>query len=343
MALVETPLSHFALSAPGKIFILGEYGVLAGLPALIGTFGPRFRLEGSLASPYSSHGGNAWSPHPESPAGLLLRELESQAKEVARFPIPTAMRFWDPHRGKGGMGASTAQFALLWQSVSQGLQSAEFVHEQSSISAAAQCWRLYRRLTRTESGLPPSGADVFAQTAALRKGAIDPGWWLFDSEEPERSAELTHFPADRIVVLLASTQPGRKVPTHTHLNELSPAETLRQIRDALQEPILKAMRALREREQSPNGAHEAWREFAAQCGVFAKRMEALGWVHPETLKDLEELVRFPGVLSAKGAGALQADALVICLDSTLTLEQTHSVQNELKAWAKARGYSVVWG
>src|SRR5688500_3763546 len=54
---------HFSeRTCPGKVFLLGEYSVLAGGDALVLAVGPRFKL--AL--------GEGFDPAPQSPAGRLL-------------------------------------------------------------------------------------------------------------------------------------------------------------------------------------------------------------------------------------------------------------------------------
>ncbi len=48
--------------------------------------------------------------HPESPAGKLLNELYAERPDSRNY----AISFQDPHFGKGGLGASTAEFIGSW-------------------------------------------------------------------------------------------------------------------------------------------------------------------------------------------------------------------------------------
>src|SRR4051812_36096175 len=90
----EIPLK---LSVPAKTFLVGEYLALSGGPSLVITTLPRFELETdpqALRNPFAF----------ASPAGKLW---ESD-------PLKPKLKFRDPFEEAGGLGASTAQFALLY-------------------------------------------------------------------------------------------------------------------------------------------------------------------------------------------------------------------------------------
>src|SRR4051794_11791453 len=91
-------------SIAGKVFILGEYAVLGGLPALVGTVSPRFKMFLSQTQDFI---------HPDSPLG----RLQSWAKKMGLPDL--GFRFEDPFEGRGGFGASTAQFAMAYLAYAQ--------------------------------------------------------------------------------------------------------------------------------------------------------------------------------------------------------------------------------
>src|SRR2546428_4699048 len=108
----------------GKVFVLGEYAVLGGLPALVAAVTPRF--SGSLSEQANGEGGY----HPESPVGRFLRRaLEHQG-------VRYHFHFEDPYRN-GGFGASTAQFAIAYAA---GAGRLGLSRDWLSV------WRLYRGL-----------------------------------------------------------------------------------------------------------------------------------------------------------------------------------------------------
>lgn len=119
------------ISIPGKVFLLGEYGILGGGSALLAAVPPKFDFEWSRGV----------GVHPESPAGKwLLRKGEALS----------ALKFTDPT--SGGFGASTAQFLAAWQ----------FTHElEAALSDidVQQCWLDYRSIVEKKA----SGADLVAQ------------------------------------------------------------------------------------------------------------------------------------------------------------------------------------
>lgn len=180
----KTPRAEFSI--PGKVFLLGEYAVLAGGSAILAAVGPRFHLRtGEIGDTAAS------TFHPQSPAGRLLG--------VARRLRTRGFEFVDPHLGQGGFGASTAQFALLYGA---------FAEEAGWDLSAQAVRRVYRELLMDES-VPPSGADLIAQ---LCGGVIQ---FNVARESIQQLSECVDW--GQLLIFSAVSQSGRKVPTHEHL------------------------------------------------------------------------------------------------------------------------------
>lgn len=177
--------SGSSYSAPGKVFLLGEYAALAGLPALVAACGPRFKL---------TVGGSAERFAPESPVGRLL--------EWAGAPS-LAMSFEDPHAGAGGFGASTAQFALAYFALADARGWSDETRRWENV------WKLYRELT----GQRPSGADLVSQW----RGGVS----IFDARERKAADVWPLFDWSGLLVFSAAHLPGRKIATHEHLATLA--------------------------------------------------------------------------------------------------------------------------
>ena len=182
------------LSAPGKTFLLGEYAVLSGEPALLAATGPRFVTEFELGQSGSCEG-----IHPASPAGQWIRQNSGLFQNLA-------LRFLDPHSEQGGLGASSAQFlaACVWS------QLAEKPMTEWSAGVSPQgVWQNFRSVAWDGSGLPPSGADVMAQWMG--------GLTQFQSQP--FSLQSLRWPFENLSFTLLRT--SKKVPTHRHLGTLS--------------------------------------------------------------------------------------------------------------------------
>jgi len=98
-------LSETVLSVPGKTFLVGEYLALSGGPSLLVATEPRFVLRVKAVAPRGR------AAHPFAAASPAGRYLSRVIRDSEMF------EFQDPHQGAGGLGASSAQFALLyaWQ------------------------------------------------------------------------------------------------------------------------------------------------------------------------------------------------------------------------------------
>ncbi len=168
------------VSIPGKIFLMGEYGVLVGLPAWVVAVGPRFTLESDVPEYLEVHS--------ESPAGRYLEKSS-----------PIRGRFTDPWKGLGGFGRSTAEFALA--AYSRGIRD------------PLNAWEEYKRVNAgTSSGIPPSGADLIAQWSG---GAIE--WNPEKKSITDLSAKSSELP---LLVFSATHLENRKTLTHSHLMTL---------------------------------------------------------------------------------------------------------------------------
>jgi hypothetical protein len=301
-----------ALSCPGKVFLLGEYGILAGLPAWVLALAPRFRI-------VPGTGGKL--PHPESPAGRLIQYVrQGNAGREAQGRLELCLgqnRIEEAHAGVGGFGGSTAEFAL-W--------AAQFGVFEPKAQEAARVWKLYRKLTSNEP-VPPSGADLVAQwSGGVTRLQIfkDPGGSASESIRVDRVS--LGAAAQGLLVFSAAGIPGRKVATHQHLAELREAGLF-----GADSPLVRALRPwLAQAEKSF--------ESAVLGPVFdgvAEALAGLGLEHSATREDRQALRRLPGVLGVKGAGALQADALLVLCKSDPAL------QNQVVIAAEARGLKRV--
>ena len=272
-------------SCPGKVFLLGEYAVLAGTPAWVATVEPRFEFQFGIGEAIDK------LFHPKSPASGLLT--------ASNFPLGT---FKDPFAGRGGLGASTAQFALIFHAI------------QNAPSSWREALLSYRKLTAHEA-LPPSGADLVAQ-------------WVGGIVRFDPSAltvkQLYDCPLDwdRILVFSATEQPNRKVTTYQHLEKL---KNFSKIHAAL----IRELRLLLQRADAATQAGVNT-EFGNLLTLYGDLLAKNGLELAATSKDRAVLSTLPGVTGIKGTGALQADGIIIHLDPQ------HSDRAQIIAHARDR-------
>lgn len=170
---------------PSKTFLLGEYIVLKGGPALVLTHGPFFKAEAqakSLKVPFNA----------ASPAAQIAKKL--------RFDASTVL-FTDPHQGQGGFGGSSAEFLAV---VAQDSVKTNFKE--------TECWKARDLYLSVASG---SGVDVLVQAFGSGEEnllvAVDlEGKKLKPLNIPSLGAELRLF------------RTGQKLATHEHLKKVEP-------------------------------------------------------------------------------------------------------------------------
>lgn len=289
-------------SAPGKVFLLGEYAVLTGLPAVVAAVGPRFQLLAERTEDLADSEARGF--HPKSPAAKLLDWASSMRAPIDELQL----RFEDPFEGAGGFGASTAQFALAYRAISEA---------ERWENSWERVWRLYRELTSGAGLFAPSGADLVAQweggVVVFEPGAI---------EGPR--AERIPGGLNSVLVFSATNQPGRKIATHEHLAALSIEGRLQELAHSLRAPLDAGLAALRS-----GSMPELGRAFTAYGDALAKA----GLEIEATASDRAAFAEIPGVLGVKGAGAMQADAILVVIEE--------NAREKVLDLAESRGLELV--
>ncbi|MEO7241344.1 MAG: hypothetical protein ABIW85_00420 [Variovorax sp.] len=255
--------------------ILGEYAVLAGGAAIVAAMAPRFG-----AVPLEGKPG--W--HASSPAGKLERWATAKGLDVPAF------RLNDPWNGAGGFGGSTAEFVLLYHALAE--------QTKWSLSAVG-AHRMYRELTAGDP-VPPSGADLVAQWSGgvVRfdpvPGSIEPRGAVFDWR--------------KLLVFSATHQPGRKVATHEHLAVLADHG----FDGSAEPPLVAVLRAiLADFDQALSLSNTDDQVVGAALTRYAQVLSKAGFESPEASEDRRALCEIPGVLGAKGCGAMLTDAVIV--------------------------------
>ncbi|MCX7337933.1 MAG: hypothetical protein NTX76_01440 [Alphaproteobacteria bacterium] len=214
--------------------------------------------------------------HPKSPAGKFCAH-HPEFFEQDRF-------YWnDPHGTKGGFGSSTAEFiaAYLWK------------HKRSlPILDMHQVLGDYKKYAWDGRGISPSGADFVAQ---IQGGLV---------ASHESMTQSHAWPFQDIDFIILKTP--HKVPTHDHLADDSLAKRVATAYPDLASVAANALAAVH------NGdAAEFVRSFTEYSHLLMKQDLSLLDVY-----DLaQEIRQHPGVVAAKGCGAMGADTMMILVET----------------------------
>lgn len=272
------------LSIPGKVFVLGEYAVLQKLPAILAAVPPRFFLSTSRNTPQGS--ARISMINPKSPLGRLQTYLEKKDDPCSSLPF----QFEDPLRGRGGLGASTAQFALAYAAATS---------DSEKKPAWQTVWNLYQELMADpNSSVYPSGADLVAQWEG--------GLILFDPMRKKCQKLKPNFGSVQLLVFSATHQLGRKVLTHEHLSWMSKKDFPSSfLFSKLEHKIDDALTAFKKDDFFRLG--QMMNEYGDILSEFNLEL-------PITREDRQSFRNLPGVLGVKGTGALQADAILVLVE-----------------------------
>lgn len=246
---------------PAKTFLLGEYAAIAEASALILTTVPCFELSIKPA-------GGIPKIHPQSPAGLWWHKQNYSASTLS----------WvDPYKGKGGLGASSAQFLACY------LASC---HVQNKNPDMDSMLTAYYQSAWSGEGLRPSGYDVIAQSQ---------GGCVYINRQ-KKIIQSNPWPFKDLSFLLLHT--GIKLATHHHLKESTLPEQI----DYLSNLVDLAQEAFEQGNsqlliQSINNYHQALSEL----NLVAKHSQ--NFIHI--------IKSWPEIKAIKGCGAMGADILLV--------------------------------
>ena len=182
-------MSCIEISCPAKTFVLGEYGVLDGGPAILINSAPRFACRISENSKPVS----AFNFPEKSPVGQWFKENQKIFQNVS-------LEWLDPYKGKGGLGFSSAQFNILY--------AYGFLRKYGSLDQVKPLalWKTYCGLEF--EGQPPSGADILSQWIG--------GVCLFE-QNPLTVQSITSSLPELDCVMIHT---GVRIKTHEHLKQL---------------------------------------------------------------------------------------------------------------------------
>lgn len=263
---------------PAKTFLVGEYSAVAEESAIILTTEPCFEL--SIISNNTSS-----EIHPESPAGLWWQQQGLKLEELV---------WHDPYQGRGGLGASSAQFLACY------LSACAFKKLKPNLNDALNA---YYQSSWSGIGLRPSGYDVIAQSQQScvfinkQQRAIQSYPWVFKN--------LSFF----------IVHTGIKQATHQHLKVATlPAQI--PFLSSIVDKAKTAFEYLSEETliSSVNDYHYVLRE--------------LHLINSNSLALIEIIKQYPEVLAIKGCGALGADTLLILTQSNNKLQLADKLKSQ---------------
>jgi mevalonate kinase len=246
---------------PAKTFLLGEYAALAGAPAMLLTTNPCFEVS-LVEQPGLDH------IHPLSPAGRWWGEHGNSH---------WGLQWVDPYQGRGGMGASSAQFLGAYLA-SQ--------HLQHRMPTQADMLAAYIQSAKSLEGLPPSGYDVQAQSLY---GLV----WI---DQQNKQRQIFDWPFKTIDFVLLHT--GQKLATHEHLQGMVLPRSI----DSLAALVQQAKVAVVESDADL---------MVASVNAYHGALAHMNLVADHSLQHIAVLKEHPDILAMKGCGAMGADVLLL--------------------------------
>jgi mevalonate kinase len=255
---------------PAKTFFLGEYAALFGASALILTTTPCFEMTVTQQT-------GLVNIHPDSPAARLWAKHGSSNN---------GLHWHDPYFGRGGLGASSAQYL--------GAYFASTPKEQQS---SKDMLNKYFESAWQGTGMRPSGYDVLAQSSQEcvyihpNAAQIDSYTWPF---------------ADLAFILLHT---GQKLATHQHLQKLTVSSQMTQLT------------TLVDSAQIAFESADSLRIIDAVNAYHACLLQ-MNLVAPHSLHQIDQLKSNDAVLAIKGCGAMGSDVLLMLLPANKLADQS---------------------
>lgn len=263
---------------PAKTFLLGEYAALAEGSAIILTTTPYFEL--SLTDEDESS-----LIHPQSPAGKWW--AQNQHSEIF-------LKWYDPYNGRGGLGASSAQFlACYWA-------TCHLDHKKFDVHSMLEA---YYQTSWTGEGLRPSGYDVIAQTKIgcvyinKQKNSVESYPWVFED----------------LSFLIIHT--GVKLATHHHLMKTTLPTNI----SYLSSLVDKAKLAFEQLNST---------QLINAINEYHQILCSLNLVAEHSLELINSIKANPEVVAIKGCGALGADTILILTKRTDILSLRKKLEDQ---------------
>jgi mevalonate kinase len=200
----------------------------------------------------------------------------SPAQRLWQNNLPS-INFTDPHEGKGGFGASTAEFISVALALDQ---------QQQRATDAWKWWETYRTFLEHTA----SGVDLLAQFASVDQ--TDSNFCVWVDPKEKKLERLDGSPPFLIV------RTGQKIKTHEHLAKIGKIAP---------QPKLVAI------SHSAHAAMKAkdWQALAYALNQYQDELDSMGWLVDSSRQLLQQLRQLPGCLGGKACGALGADALLL--------------------------------
>lgn len=266
------------ITIPAKTFLLGEYVAIAEGPAIIITTNPCFELQVTNQEELTGI-------HQDSPAGLWWQKT----------PHPHQGLSWtDPYNGRGGLGASSAQFLASY------LADCALQHITPNLISMLTA---YYEVAWNGVGLKPSGYDVIAQSQQA----------CVYINKQNKIVTAYDWPFADLSFIIVHT--GKKLATHHHLqNTALPKE-------------IKDLSLIADK------ANDAFAQIASEQLIncindYHQQLAALGLIADHTQVAIADLCKNPEILAIKGCGALGADTIL------LLTKQEHAASLESKVVAQ---------
>jgi mevalonate kinase len=263
---------------PAKTFLVGEYAAIAGAGAIILTTTPCFEL--SVASddrvqgiPPNSPAGQWWAHHRSHLPGLIWH---------------------DPYQGKGGLGASSAQFLGAY------LARCHLLHTRPNHEASLDAYYQY---VWKGDGLKPSGYDILAQSQNR---------CVYINRQQKLIKSYNWVFKDISFLLLHS---GQKLATHFHLKNTVLPNSISQL-----STIVEFAQVAFEQANSE--------KLVEAVNAYQQQLANLDLLAPHSLKHIQALKAQPEILAAKGCGALGADVLLLIVPSNYLKSTTSRIKAE---------------